>query len=87
MCVILVYTLIGLEVTEKTYEVMERKYLGKEAGGNKGSELGKTSKNGVDGNVFKSSKKLTNFKSNKGSGQSRRSHQSIRKMQRDSEQR
>lgn len=29
MCVILVYTLIGLDVTERIYEVMERKYLGK----------------------------------------------------------
>lgn len=88
MCVILVYTFLGLEVTEKTYEVMYRKYFGKENGGNKGSELDKTSKNGIiDGNGVKSSKKLTNFKTNKGSGQSRRSHQSIRKMQRGSMQR
>lgn len=84
MCVILFYTFLGLEVTEKTYEVMYRKYLGKDGGNNKGNELGKTNKGGFEGSALKSSKKLTNFKANKGSGQSRRSHQSIRKLQRNS---
>lgn len=93
MCIVLFYTFLGLEVTQKTYEVMHKKYVGKESSSSSSSnnkqeinkEFMKTSKNSfTDSNVLKSSKKLTNFRFNKGTDQCRRSHQSIRKLPRNS---